>query len=194
MEEFVTLYYGNFSILGERAKEFAWHTSCSNQFADRTLWSQIFLDKLKREHLGWTTTHRQEWGLFLLEHLLHNVDSMRKKECQRHFQRLQAEARWRDDPWTSLHDNPHRYHWWHHSQSGWTNLLRRWTLAPSILFCQQHDDHMRELNRCMSRAHHSLTLEKALNRVTPPPEELGLKSQPSHLLPYPDQGQRDQIL
>ena len=80
MEEFVTLYYGIFAILGEGAKEFAQHTGCSNQVAEKTLWGQIFLNKLKMEHQGWTTTHKQEWGLFLLEHLLHNVASMRKKE------------------------------------------------------------------------------------------------------------------
>ena len=76
----------------EGAKEFAQHTSCSNWVGDRTLWGQIFLDELKREHLGWTTAHKQEWGLFLLEHLLYNVASMKKKECWRHSQRLQAET------------------------------------------------------------------------------------------------------
>ena len=89
MEELLTLYYGNFAILGERVRDFAWCTSCSNCIADRTQRSQIFLDKLKREHPGWTTTHRQEWGLFLLEHLLHNTDSMKKKEHQRCSQRPQ---------------------------------------------------------------------------------------------------------
>ena len=80
MEELITLYYGNFAILGERVRDFTWHTGCSNCDADRTLRSQIFFDELKREHLGWTTDHRQEWGLFLLNCLLHNADSMKKKE------------------------------------------------------------------------------------------------------------------
>ena len=91
MEELITLYYGNFTILGERVKDFVQHTGCSNCIADRTPWSQIFLDELKREHPGWITTNRQEWRLFLLEHLLHNVTSMREKEHQRCSQRQQAE-------------------------------------------------------------------------------------------------------
>ena len=86
------LYYGNFAILGERAKEFTWHTSCSNRVTDRTLQSQNFLNELKRECPGCTTAHRQEWGLFLLECLLHNVASMRRKEYWRCSQRLSVEA------------------------------------------------------------------------------------------------------
>ena len=91
MEELITLYYGNFSILGERAKDFTQCSGCSNCVTDRTLQSQIFLDELKMENPGWTTAHRQEWGLFLLECLFHNVASMKKKECQRCSQRQQAE-------------------------------------------------------------------------------------------------------
>ena len=89
MEELIILYYGNFAILRDRVREFAWHTGCSNCVADRTLRSQIFLNELRREHLGWTTTYRQEWGLFLLEYMLHYVASMKKKEYQRHSQRSQ---------------------------------------------------------------------------------------------------------
>ena len=92
MEEFVTPYYGSFAILGEWVKEFTWCTGCSNWIADRTLWGQIFPNELKRERQGWTTTHKLEWGFFLLECLLHNVTYMKKKEHQRHFWRLQAEA------------------------------------------------------------------------------------------------------
>ena len=25
---------------------------------------------------GWSTAHKQEWGLFLLEHMIHNVAAM----------------------------------------------------------------------------------------------------------------------
>ena len=35
---------------------------------------------------------KQEWGLFLLENLLHNAASMRRREHQRHSQVLQAET------------------------------------------------------------------------------------------------------
>ena len=37
---------------------------------------------LGKDHLGQRTTH-QEWGLFLLEHLLHNVAAMQMKEWER---------------------------------------------------------------------------------------------------------------
>ena len=50
MEEFVTLSYGNFVILGEWAQEFTQCTGCSNWVADRTPWGQIFLNEWKREH------------------------------------------------------------------------------------------------------------------------------------------------
>ena len=83
MEKLVTLQYGNFTILGEQMKEFAQRTDCSNRVANQTLRDQLYLNELTREHPGWITTWCQEWGLFLLEHLLHNTASMRRKEHQR---------------------------------------------------------------------------------------------------------------
>ena len=53
MEELITLYYGNFAIFGERARDFTWCTGCSSHIADRTLRSQIFLNKLRIEYPGW---------------------------------------------------------------------------------------------------------------------------------------------
>ena len=91
MEELVTLQYANFTILGERVKEFAQRTGCSNRAANWTLRGQLYLNKLRREHPGWNTAWHQEWGPFLLEHLLHNTASMRRKEHQRHSQALWAE-------------------------------------------------------------------------------------------------------
>ena len=82
MEELVTLHYGNFSILGKWVREFTWRTGCSNWVGDWTLQSQLFLNKLCREHLGWNTTQKQEWGLFLLENMLHNAAAMQRKEHQ----------------------------------------------------------------------------------------------------------------
>ena len=90
MEELIILYYGNFAIPGDRVREFAQCTGCSNHVPDRILRSQIFLDELRREHPGWTTTQRQEWGL-LLEHLFHYAAFMKKKEHQKHSQRSQGE-------------------------------------------------------------------------------------------------------
>ena len=92
MEESVTLQYGNFAILGEQVKEFTQRTSCSNRVADQTLSGQLFLNELRQEHLSWSTTHKQEWGLFLLECLLHNAASMRRKGCQMHAQALQVDT------------------------------------------------------------------------------------------------------
>ena len=63
----------------------------SNWVADQTLQGQLYLSELRREHPGWNTTWCLEWGLFLLEHLLHNAASMRRKEHQRCSQDLQAE-------------------------------------------------------------------------------------------------------
>ena len=47
MEEIITLYYGNFHPWRE-GKRFCPQTGCSNLITDRTLRSQIFLDKLRR--------------------------------------------------------------------------------------------------------------------------------------------------
>ena len=90
MEELVTLQYVNFAILGEWVKEFAQRVRCSNRVADQTLRAQFFPNELQQEHPDWSTTHRQEWGLFLLESLLHSAASMRRKEHQRCPQALQV--------------------------------------------------------------------------------------------------------
>ena len=83
--------YGTFAILGEQVKEYARRTGCSNWVADWTLQDQLYLSELRWEHPGWITAQKQEWGLFMLEHLLHNVASMRRKEHQRCSQALQVE-------------------------------------------------------------------------------------------------------
>ena len=83
MEKLVTLKYGNFTIEREQVKKCAQRTSCSNRVANQTHRGQLYVNELRRE---------QEWGLFLLEHLLHNAASMSRKECQRHSQALQAET------------------------------------------------------------------------------------------------------
>ena len=91
MEELVTLHHRSFTILVEQVKEFAQRTSCSNRVADWTLRGQLFLNELRWEHPQWSTTHKQEWGLFLLDHLLHNTAFMRRKEHQRCSWAPQAE-------------------------------------------------------------------------------------------------------
>ena len=91
MEELVTLQYGIFPILGEQVREYTQRTGYSNRVADQTIWGQLYLSELRREHPTWNTTQCQEWGLFLLECLLHNAASMKRKECQSHPQALQAE-------------------------------------------------------------------------------------------------------
>ena len=90
MEELVTLQYRNFTILWERAREFAQRPGCSNRVTNWTFRGQLFLNELWQEHLGWSTAHKQVWGLFLLEHMLHSTASMRRKEWQRHSQALQV--------------------------------------------------------------------------------------------------------
>ena len=81
MEELVNLQYGSFTTLGEQTWEFIQRTGCSNRVAKQTLQGQLYLNKLRRQHPGWNTAQCQEWGLFLLEYLLHNAASMRRKEC-----------------------------------------------------------------------------------------------------------------
>ena len=82
MEELVIIYYGNFSILGSHVRDYAQRTGCLNRLADQIIQGQLFLDELHREHLGWTTAQKQEWGLFMLECLLHNVATLHKREHQ----------------------------------------------------------------------------------------------------------------
>ena len=83
MEELITFHHSNFMILGERAKEYAWRTGCSNWVADQTLRSQLFLHKIKKECMGWNTACRQEWNLFLLERMFCNAAAVWHKELQR---------------------------------------------------------------------------------------------------------------
>ena len=67
-------------------------SGCLNWVTKRTLQSQFFLNKLWWEHLGWTTSPKQEWGLFMLDHLLLNMASMQRKEHQRHSQGSHSET------------------------------------------------------------------------------------------------------
>ena len=93
MEELVTLQYGSFTLLEERAKEFAQRTGCSKWVADETLWGQVYLGKLRREHPDWNTAWCQEWHPFLLESLLYNAATTRWKEHERLSQR-NSQAQW----------------------------------------------------------------------------------------------------
>ena len=145
MEELVTLHYGNFTILGERARDFTWCTSCSNGVAERTPRTQIFLAEMRTEHLGWTTALNQEWGLFLLECLLHNTTAMQKKEHLMCSLRSQAEETEEMAPEHPSMSTP----------IGATDdaiipvaeevYRGEWTLGPSVLSQHHHDDCMREL-------------------------------------------------
>ena len=92
MEEFVILYYKNFSILGSWARHYTQRTEYSNKVASWVPWGQLFLDELPRKHLGWPTAQKQEWGLFMLEHLLHNVATMHKRGHWRYSWRHELET------------------------------------------------------------------------------------------------------
>ena len=166
MEKLLTLHYGNFSILGEWVKEFAQRTGCSNWVADWTLCSQLFLDEIRREHLGWSATHKQEWGLFLLKSMLHNAASMWRKEHWRHSQALQ----------------PTQVTAPEHPSMGTllgslnTEILKvaeqvqrgKCAMAPSILPCRQQDECLRELyqelTKCMAST--GLQVRSSLARPT----------------------------
>ena len=98
MEKLVTLYYGNFAILGERVRKFAWRTGCSKRVTNLTLRGQLFLNELGHEHSGWNTTYKQQGGLFLLECILHIAASMRRKEHPSMVLPSTASG-WSDGPW-----------------------------------------------------------------------------------------------
>ena len=83
MKELVTLLYGSLTALGEQAKHNVLRTSHSKRVAERALRGQLYLDELRREHLGWRTAHCQEWGFFLLKCLLHNAAAMWRREWER---------------------------------------------------------------------------------------------------------------
>ena len=76
-------------------RECTQRTGCLNRVVDWTLQSQLFLNELYKEHPGWASTQKQEWGLFMLECLLHNMAAMQKREHQRHSLRSEPEmAEW----------------------------------------------------------------------------------------------------
>ena len=82
MEELVILQYGSFAALGKRASMMLSEPSLK-RVTEQALWGQLYLDELRRDHLGWSTAHHQEWGLFLLDHLLHNTAAIWQKERER---------------------------------------------------------------------------------------------------------------
>ena len=152
MEELITLQHGSFTILEERVREYAQRTGCPNQVADWTLQVQLYVNTLRREHLNGNATWHWEWGLFLLEYLLHNTASMRRKECWRCFQAPQVETAEVMVPkhpslWTLL---------------GFTDgeilkvtekvYLGEYVTVPSVLPCQWQEECIKEL--CLELAQH----------------------------------------
>ena len=67
------LQYGSFTTLGEQVKQVALRTGCSKGVAEWAPQLQLYVDELRRDHPGRRTASHQEWGLFLLECLFHNV-------------------------------------------------------------------------------------------------------------------------
>ena len=82
MEEMVMLQYSSFAALSQWAKVLTPSTSHSNRVTEHSLRFQLFLDEMRKINSNWSVTHRQEWCLFLLEHLFHTAASMRLKERQ----------------------------------------------------------------------------------------------------------------
>ena len=74
MEELISLHYGNFTILGKRAKKYTQRMGCSNRVADQALQCQLLLAKIRKEH-------KQEWSMFFLEWMFHNAVTMQCTEC-----------------------------------------------------------------------------------------------------------------
>ena len=134
-------------------REFTQRTGCSNWVANQTLWGQLFLDKFRREHPGWSTTCKQEWGLFCLEHKFHNAASMQRNECLRYSRALQPAEVMAPEHLSmrTLLGSPD------------AEILKvaeqvyraECAVVPSILPHRQQDDCMRELHqeltKCMAR-------------------------------------------
>ena len=122
--------------------------------ADWILWGQLFLDELHREHFGRTTTQKQEWGLFMLEWLLHNVTAMHKTKHWRHSQGSKpetAESAPKHPSVQTLLGSPDKEILEVAEQVYRGELA----LAPTVLPCQWQDWCMKELrqvlHRCMAR-------------------------------------------
>ena len=125
------------------------------QMADLALWSQLFLDKMKKECPGWNTTCRQKWSLFLLEWMFHNAAAMQHKEHQRCSQGLPLE------PTKTALEHPSV---WTLVGSRDSNPLQvveqiyegKYMVAPCMFNHAQQEDFMKELprdlSRCMTRA------------------------------------------
>ena len=140
--------------------EFTQKTGCSKSVADWTLWGQIYLSELRREHPGWNTAWFQEWGLFLLEHLLHIAAAMRWKEHEILSQRC-SQAKWPEMAEVTAPEHPSI-----RTLLGFEDAtimkvtkqvyLGEYVLAPSMLPCQWQEECIIELcielAWCMARA------------------------------------------
>ena len=57
-------------------------TSYSNRSTKHSLRFQLILDEMRKTNSNLSVTHRQKWGLFLLEHLFHAAAFLWQKERQ----------------------------------------------------------------------------------------------------------------
>ena len=130
-------------------------TGWSNPVVDQALWSQLFLDEMKKECTGWNTTCRQKWSLFLLEQMFHNAAAMQHKEHQRCSWRVPPEptetALEHPSVWTLIGSRDSDLLWV-------TEQIYKgeYMVAPSMFTHPQQEDFMKELWRdlsgCMTRA------------------------------------------
>ena len=119
MEELATLQYGNFTILGEWAKEFTKRTSCSNRVAsrvnffsmsyDQNTWAGVPPTNKSGFFSCWSaySTTLPPWG--------ENSTKGTPEHCKQ---------RWPSDgPWASLHLDPFRVHRYRNTKDCWAYLL-----------------------------------------------------------------------
>ena len=140
------------------------------------LLTSVVLRRTKTNHLGWGTTQKQEWGLFLLQHLLHNVGTMQRKEHQRcscgpQFDMADA-APEHPSMWTLLGSPDAAI------LKIAENVYRgEWTLAPSILPHRQQDYCIRILHQQLAKHHlqedRGVLMAVPLHGYDPPPPDLG---------------------
>ena len=150
MEELVTLQNGNFTILGDWAKEFTQRTSCSNRVASQTLRGQLFLSEPWWEHPGWNTSLQTRLGSL-------SADVPAPQHClnEKRAPKVLPSTTSRDSqsngPWATLHPHPFRVHRCRNTEYHQEGLLGECIVAPCVLPHQRHEECMTELHKELTK-------------------------------------------
>ena len=139
IEELVTLHYGNFSILGEWVREFAWRTSCSNWVADQTLQSQLFWMSYEENIWSWSYHPETRMGPVPVgAYAPTYAATMWRKEHQSALPRTTIRDAAKSAPEHALYVDPFRIPWFRNPKGCRTQStggVHR--VVPSVLPCRQ---------------------------------------------------------